>query len=111
MPELRSFASFVGSCRFAPVAITRKQPIDIRPITASDLELRREAFLRAKDIVECRGVSDGLAAALSIECISDREAVSIRDPQIKNTAAAVEPLVDAKAKRSIMAAAKDAAEI
>ena len=95
----------------APVAITKKQPIDIRPITASDLELRRDAFLRAKATVESSGVSDGLAAAISIECISDNVAVSIRAPQIKKTADAVEPLTDAKAKRSITADPKDAAEM
>ena len=111
VPELLSFASVVGSCRFAPVAMTRKQPIDIRPITASDLELRREAFLRARVIVECMGVCDGLAAAISSECISDRMAVSIRAPQRKKTAAAAEPLADAEAKRTITATAKDAAEM
>ncbi len=111
VPELLSFACVVGSCRFAPVAMTRKEPIDIRPITARDLELRREAFLRARVIIECMGVCDGLAAAISSECINDRMAVSIRAPQRKKTAAAVEPLTDAKAKRRMTAAVKDAAEM
>ena len=110
VPELLRFASFVGSCRFAPVAMTRKHPIEIRPITARDLEVRREAFLRAKVIVELRGACDGLAAALSMECISDRAAVSIRAPQRKKTAAAAEPLVDTEAKRRMTAEAKEAVE-
>ena len=111
VPELLSFASFVGSCRFAPVAITRKQPIDIRLITASDLELRWEVFPRAKVTTDLCGVCDGLAPATSSECISDRPAVRIRAPQIKKTPAAVEPFADAKLKRMITAIPKDAAEM
>jgi hypothetical protein len=111
VPELLSFAWIVGSCRFAPVAMTRKEPIDIRPITASDLELRREAFLKARVITECMGVCVGLAEAISSECISDRTAVSIRAPQRKNTAAAAVPFTSAKAIRKTTAAVNDAPEM
>ncbi|MCK5174277.1 MAG: hypothetical protein KAR47_12865 [Planctomycetes bacterium] len=91
--------------------MTKKHPIDISPITARDLKLRRDAFLRAKLTVDRNGVCDGLAAAIRKECSSDIAAVSISAPQTKKTPAPAEPLADAKTKRRIMAPAKDAAEI